>query len=192
MKGIALVVAVCAALAAGCASTPPPRFYTLSVEAPQTASAQGPSISVAAVTVPDTVDRPQLVVTVNANEVIILEQQRWAEPLQGEIGRVLAENLSRATGNPHIAAYPQSASLNADYRVLVDVQRFAGRLDGEVALDALWSVRAKDGTLVRHGRSSAREPVGKGYDTLVAAYSRALAKLADEIAMAVKSLPAAK
>lgn len=175
----------------GCASSPPPRYYTLSAEATKVSAAPGPSVSVNA-TVPAMLDRPQFVVVVNANEVAILEQQRWAEPLQGEIGRVLAENLSRATGNPHIAAYPQSASLNADYRVLVDVQRFAGRLDGEVALDALWSVRAKDGTLVRRGRSSAREPVGKGYDTLVAAYSRALAKLADEIAMAVKSLPAAK
>jgi uncharacterized protein len=176
----------------GCASTPPPRYYTLSIEAPQTASAQGPSISVAAVTVPDTVDRPQLVVAVNANEVIILEQQRWAEPLKGELGRVLAENLSRATGNPRIAAYPQSASLNADYRLLVDFQRFAGRPGGDVVLDVLWGVRAKDGALVRRGRSSAREAVDKGYDALVVAYSRALATLAGEIATALKDLPAAK
>jgi len=192
MKGVAIVLAACAALAAGCASTAPARFYTLSVETPQAPAAQGPSIAVAAVTVPDTVDRPQLVVAVNANEVIILEQHRWAEPLKGELARVLAENLSRASGNARVAAYPQNASLNANYRVLVDFQRFAGHPEGDVVLDVLWSVRAKDGERLRRGRSSARESAGKGYDALVAAYSRALATLAREIAAALKELPEAE
>ncbi|HSH08391.1 MAG TPA: PqiC family protein [Burkholderiales bacterium] len=183
-------VAAAAMLLAGCASAPTPRFYTLSAQIESAPYAAGPSVSVAAVTVPDVVDRPQLVVAVNANEVLIVEQHRWAEPLKSELGRVIAENLSRITGNPRIAAYPQNASLNAEYRVLVDFQRLAGRPDGEVVLDALWSLRKPNGEVLRSGRARAQARGEPGYDALVAAYSRALAKISAEIAMALKGLPA--
>jgi len=76
--------------------------------------------------------------------------------------------------------------------VLVDIQRFAGRLDGEVEVEALWSVRAAQGGVLHRGRSSARETAGKTYDTLVAAYNRALAKISGDIAPALKSLPPPK
>jgi len=191
MKRFVIVLAVTAALTAACSSTPPPRYYNLSPQAAQVGTTAGPSVSVHT-TVPDTLDRPQLVVTVNTNEVAILEQHRWAEPLAGEIGRAIAANLSRATGNPRIAAYPQATSLNADYRVLVDIQRFSGKLDGEVAVEALWSVRATQGGERSSGRTSAQESAGKTYDTLVAAYDRALAKISDDIAAQLKALPPVK
>jgi len=190
MKRIAIIVL--AALAGGCASTPEPHFYTLSAQTDSIAYVAGPSIAVGAVTVPDSVDRPQLVVTVNANEVSILEQHRWAQPLESELGRVLAENLTRETGNPRIATYPQNASLNAEYRVLVDFQHFAGRPEGEVVLDALWSVRTADGGVLRSGRTRAKEATGEGYDAMVVAYSRALQTISDAIAPALKGLPATK
>lgn len=183
-----IAITALAALAAGCASTPEPHFYTLSAQTESEAYVAGPSVAVGAVTVPDAVDRPQLVVTVNANEVAILQQHRWAQPLKSELGRVLAENLTRETGNPRIAAYPQNASLNAEYRVLVDFQRFTGRPNGEVALDALWSVRATNGDVLRSGRTRAKEKTAEGYDALVAAYSRALQAVSDAIAAALKKL----
>lgn len=191
MKRLVIVLAASAALTAGCSSTPPPHYYNLSPQAAQLGTAAGPAVSVHT-TIPDKLDRPQFVVTVNTNEVAILEQHRWAEPLDGEIGRVIAENLSRATGNPRIAAYPQGTSLNADYRVLVDIQRFSGKLDGEVAVEALWSVRAAKGGELASGRSSAQDSAGKSYDTLVAAYDRALAKISGDIAGRVKALPPVK
>jgi len=191
MKRVVIAIAAGAALAAGCSSTPPPHFYTLSPEVAQAGAAPGPSVSVTA-GIPDALDRPQFVVVVNANEVAILEQQRWAGPLAGEIGRTIAQNISRATGNPNVGAYPQGNAPSADYRVLVDIQRFAGRLDGEVEVEALWSVRAAQGGVLHRGRSSARETAGKTYDTLVAAYNRALAKISGDIAPALKSLPPPK
>jgi len=191
MKQVFVALAASAALVAGCSSTPPPHYYTLSPELQPAAAAPGPSVSVTA-SIPDMLDRPQFVVVVNTNEVAILEQHRWAGPLAGEVGRAIAGNLSRATGNPNVAATSQSTGRNADYRVLVDIQRFAGRLDGDVDVEALWNVRAAQGGVLRSGRSSARETAGKTYDTLVAAYNRALAKLSAEIAPALTSLPPAK
>jgi uncharacterized lipoprotein YmbA len=191
MKRLAIVLAASAALTAGCSSTPPPHFYSLSPAAAQTAARPGPAVSVTA-SVPDMLDRPQFVVAVSANEVSLLEQHRWAGPLAGEIGRTIAQNLSRATGNPYVLAYPQAGSLSADYRVMVDIQRFSGKLDGEVEVEALWSVRAAQGSVLHSGRASARETSGKTYDTLVAAYNRALGKISSEIAPTVKALPPVK
>jgi len=190
---LAALLPACAAMIAGCGTSPTPQYYTLSVDAPSGATAAGdlPSIAVGAVTVPDAVDRPQFVVRTGANEVKLEEQHRWAGPLKSELPRVLAGNLARATGNSRISAYPESASLGADYRVLVDFQRFDGAPGGEVALDALWTVVAAKGDVVRSGRASVREPVsGNDYAALVAAYSRGVSQVSAMIAAGLKDLPA--
>lgn len=187
-----------ALLAAGCGTSPTPRFYTLSPQAPAVsapgpaATAGRPSVGVAAVTLPEAVDRPQLVSRTGVNEVAIAQQHRWAGPLRDEVPRVLAENLSRLSGNPRVVAHPAAAAAAADYRVLVDFRRFDGTVGGEVVLEALWTVQSAKGDIVSAGRSAAREPVGAaGYDALAAAYSRALSKLSGYIAPALRDLPAA-
>ena len=194
MKRLAFALLAGVALA-GCGTTPTPQYYTLSVDAAAASSVarDRPSIAVGMVTLPEAVDRPQLVVRTGANEVRIEEFHRWAGPLKSELPRVLAGNLVRATGNARIYAYPESASLAADYRLLVDFQRFDGAPGGDVAVDARWTIAAANGDIVRTGRASVREPVGGGdYAALAAAYSRALAKLSGEIAGTLEDLPARK
>lgn len=196
MRGFAFVLATCAALAAGCGTSPTPQYYTLSVDGATGVAGPArdlPSIAVGAVTVPDAVDRPQFVIRTGANQVKIDDLHRWAGPLKSELPRVLAGNLSRATGNWLISAHPESASLVADYRLLVDFQRFEGAPGGEVALDALWTLVAANGDVVRSGRANIREPVaGDGYAALVAAYSRGVSQVSSAIAADIKGLPARK
>jgi hypothetical protein len=177
---------------AGCGSSPKEHFYTLSAgAAPESAasaqSAAAYSVAVGPVTVPDVVDRPQLVVRTGANQVVILEQQRWAEPLKSEIPRVLAENLAQLLGTRQVSAYPQSASGDSEYRVQVDIQRFESALGGPVMIDAIWTVRRGTGE-PRKGQSLTRESAGgEGYEALVGAYSRALATMSRDIAVAIRS-----
>lgn len=196
MRGFAIALVACAALAAGCGTSPTPQFYTLSVDAasaPAGSARDLPSISVGPVTVPDAVDRPQLVVRTGANEVKREELHRWAGPLKSELPRVLAGNLSRATGNPLVSAYPESVSLVADYRLLVDFQRFDGAPGGEIAIDAVWTLIAANGDVARSGRAKVREPVAGGsYAALVAAYSRGVSRVSSAIAANIEGLPARK
>ena len=82
-----LSIALVAVTAAGCASTPA-RFYTLdptaqAVEAPAARCA----VVVGPVSVPASVDRPQIVVQVAPNRVDIDEFHRWATPLNDGIAR---------------------------------------------------------------------------------------------------------
>lgn len=169
---------------AGCARSPQVNFYTL---APLTQSVAGSppppfSVAVAAVTLPDVVDRPQLVLFTDSSRVRILESHRWAEPLKNAIPRLLAENLSRLLGTESVSCYPQSTSQTADYRITVDVLRFESSAS-TVLLEALWTVRTAAQTVGKPHRFRGNEPLeGDGHDKRVAAYNRVLASLSREVA----------
>lgn len=175
---------------AGCGRSPQVTFYTLTplvseVTAPRLTA---PSISIASVTLPELVDRPQLVVPDTGSQVVILENQRWAEPLKSAIPRLLAENISRLTGLERVSAYPQHASSSADYRLFVDLQRFELAASA-VMVDALWEIRSAKGGQPVIGRSKLVEPVcSADYEAVVAGYSRAVATLSKDIAQTLHSL----
>jgi len=184
-----LLVAASVALA-GCASSPQSSFYTLSATAkpasPATASTYG--VSVGPVGVPETVDRPQLTLQVSANQVAIDEFHRWAEPLAGGIAQAVAANLRSLLGTARVAAAPAAAGGTPVYRVALNVVRFESKLGDSATLDVLWTIGRGDDDAVRSGRSEVVQPAGSGYDALVAAHSRALARVSEDIATAIRSL----
>jgi uncharacterized lipoprotein YmbA len=166
-------------LAVGCSRSPLANFYTLTATAPPAGGAMtSPSLTVDRVTLPEIADRPQFVITQGDNRVEILEMQQWAESLGSAIPRVLADNLSRQLGLERVAVYP--AGGEADYHLQVDFQRFEATAS-TVTVDALWTVRSGGGAPLT-GRSRVSEPHGEGYDSVSAAYSRALAAVSGEIA----------
>ncbi len=190
---VGMFVVGVAALVMGCGTSPEPHFYTLT--AAEHASrknnatvVEGSRFAVGPVTLPEMVDRPELVVRVGANQVALVEQHRWAEPLRSEVARVLAENLGELLSGSQVVTYPYNASRDVDYRVIVDIQRFDSILGQTVTIDALWAVRrVSGGGEPISGRSVAREPTGgNGYDALVAAHGRALAGISGEIAEAIR------
>lgn len=113
------------ALLAGCSSSPKVTFYTLNVAATnETPAPPLNSVAIGPITLPDLLDRPQLVVRTTANRVDILETHRWAEALKSEIPRIIAADLGILLKPARVSTYPQNAGLEADYRVLLDIQRF--------------------------------------------------------------------
>jgi uncharacterized protein len=182
-------ICLLAGLAAGCASTPPTRFYTLSVAAAPAATSSQLSVVVGPVSVPAVVDRPEIVVTTGPNQVRLDEFNQWASPLQNSIARVVAENLVGMLGTPRVILSAQALSADADYRAAIEVQGFESAPGEAATLDAVWSVRrTKDGR-TETGRTRAHEAIQeKGYDALAAAHSRALGRLSRDIADGVRKL----
>jgi uncharacterized lipoprotein YmbA len=164
-----------------CVGNPPREsFFTLDAPEPPKAAADAPSVAVGPVTIPEMVDRPQIVVRLGPNQVQILEQARWAEPLKSAIPRVVAANLATALG----ARLAPGGKSDADYRVALDVQRFESPSDA-VLIEALWTVTSKDGK--RSGRSIVREKIAaRDYGSLAAAHSAALAAMSREIAAEIR------
>lgn len=193
MRHIAVAAApviVILGLAAGC-SSPPSHFYTLSRMETSAPPAQPASLSVVVgpVSIPAIVDQPQIVVSAGPNQVSVDEFNRWASPLQNNIARVVAENLVVLLGTPHVSLFQQSLGAEADYRVAIEVQSFESAPGEGATLNAVWLVRrARDGK-AQTGRTTVREPVQeKSFDAVAAGHSRALAKLSQDVAGAIRAL----
>lgn len=185
-----LLAAAAATLMSGCASTPQAKFYTLGARPAQENAQTAParlSISIDAVTVPELVDRPQMVVRIDATQVRIDEYARWAEPLKSQITNVLVADLAQALPGALVTGYGQWAGEAQSYHLQIDVQSFESAAD-MATIGTVWTVRSpKKGSAVS-GRTVVHEPVsGQGYDALVDAHSRALAIISRDIAAAIRA-----
>jgi len=183
----------CAVLAAlsGCAGSPRINFYTL--DAPPYPETQGAAASrleilLGPVSLPEMVDRPQLVVRSGDNRVEVVDTSRWAQPLKSELARALAANLARDLGTLRVFLAGQGMTGEPDLRVSVDILRFESRPAAEATIEARWTIYRKGGTTPHPGRSLIRETVrGEGHELLVAAHGRALARISREIAEAIRA-----
>jgi uncharacterized protein len=174
-------------LLAGCGGSPKASFYTLSPDPSLQPVAADSSLrlTVGPVTVPELVDKPQIVTRREPNEVWINEFARWGEPLKDNIARTLAADLARLLGSEHVTVYPQGADVKA-YQLRVDVMRFDSSVGEEVVLDALWTVKSPDGALRVDGHTVTHVPAdGAGFDAIARAHSRALAQLGREVAAGI-------
>ena len=76
------------------------------------------------------------------------------------------------------------------YRVVVAVLRFDGRLGVDVTLDTRWRILGRDGAELAFRRSTVSEAAaGPGYEQIVAAVTRTLVALGPEIAAEIRAMP---
>ena len=177
------------ALIAACASQPPPRFYTLSRTPAPGAPPSTLSVLVGPVSIPAVVDQPPIVVSTGPNQVTLDEFNRWASPLASNISRVVAENLVDLLGTPRVLQFQQSLNVDVDFRVAIEVQSFESALGDAATFSAVWAVRRTRDGKSETGRTAVREAPGdKSYDALAAAHSRAVSRMSQDIAAAVRTL----
>lgn len=172
-----------------CGGSPPARFYTL---APIAAGSAAPeafpaSLHVDPVSLPETVDRPQLVMAVDRHQVRLLENDRWAEPLKSAIPRIMADNLARILATDRVSWHPHPSPHQADYRIVTEFRRFEASRD-QLTIDALWRISSTDNQPPISGRSLATQPLANsGPEALAAAYSQALAVISNDIAKSIRA-----
>ena len=186
---ISILVAAYLALA-GCASSPPSRFYTLnplpSGEAKQSSpTATNPvSVSIAPVEIPDYLDRPQIVTRDGSNELRLAEFDRWGGSLSDNIGAVLAENLAQLLGTDQVYAYPRMRVEKADYSVAMRVLRLDCTAGDKVLLKVQWVLSAgPDRKDVATRVATFTERLNDTrYETVVAGVGQTMAQASREIA----------
>jgi uncharacterized lipoprotein YmbA len=170
---------------AACSSAPT-HFHTLIPPSATPGSVAAPfAIDVQAVGVPPQVDQPALVLRQGASGIAVLDGERWASPLGDEIRGALSADLSTRLGTHDVHGLPRAKDAKV-IRVQFDVRRFDSEVGGSATLEAGWSVRMADIATTCASRVS--EPAGSSYDSLVEAHQRALAKAADQVAVAVRSV----
>ncbi|HKJ16041.1 MAG TPA: PqiC family protein [Xanthomonadales bacterium] len=137
-----LCVALLAILVASCGTSPPVHYYNL--EAPVvTGTADGPDATMVGMgpfRIPEYLKKSRIVTRGAGTEILINEQARWAEPLNRAIHRVLAANVDQQMSDVIAVAYPYLETIEIDYAVLGQVERFDSDQSGRVLLVVQWGV----------------------------------------------------
>jgi uncharacterized lipoprotein YmbA len=171
------------------------KFYVLnslySLEKKETPVAKMPNITIGVgpVDLPKYINRPHIVTRAIQNEIQIEEFERWAEPIDSNFFRVLADNLSILLQTDNIVSFPAKRSTKVDYQVAVTVTRFDGVVGENALLRARWSIYGENGEKKLISKHSVyKQPVnGEELKDLVSAQSLALAHFSYDIAQAIAS-----
>jgi uncharacterized lipoprotein YmbA len=196
-SGLLLSLLAVAWLLAGCARSGPVAYYQLTAIPleHQAVTARPPTdtvIGLGPLTLPEYLDRSQIVSRRAPNRLELADLHRWAGPLGDNIARVLQENLARALGNERVLLYPWGPALGVDRQITVEILHCETG-DDEVLFEASWTLQDRDGKiLILQRRSSQRIKVTPPaeYDQQVAALSEALARFSGEMATGLGGMAA--
>ncbi len=176
----------CLAMVA-CRSSPPVRYYLLSVDhnpPPAAVQATDLAVVVGPIGLPDYLDRPQMVSREGATELALSELHRWAEPLERHFTSVLAENVAVYLGSDRVDVFPESSTASGTQRrVKGTVTRFDADADGRAELIIRWHVTDHEGLVVAPVRLSryAQEATGVGHAAKVDALAATVAAFSRDI-----------
>lgn len=204
MSRVAMACCSCMLLLSACASAPT-HFYTLlppahvqsaGVESTAARSTSAPdsqapfAIDVEPVGVPTQVDQAAWLVRTGTGQVALLDNERWAAPLDDELQSAFSDALTRRLDVRDVHGMAKLFS-GPVYLIRVDVRRFESVPDHYALIRADWSV-SKKGAAKPSPRltcsSNVSQPVGHGYAALAVGHQQAVAAIAAAIAQAVDSL----
>lgn len=194
------VITWCFLLLAGCGSLdvlePTPdtsQFYVLDYpdKAPGPASGAGQlAIAIGPSTLARHLDQPQIVRYRENNKVAYAERDRWAEPLDDNINRVLILCLGDTLESSRVGLLRMMGSTETDYRVGYHVYRYGARADETIELQVAWWIESVTGERLFFTEQSYTIPDGGSANT--SAYVKALQQVvvnwAKDVAERIKSL----
>jgi Uncharacterized protein conserved in bacteria len=137
----------------------------------------GPRVAIGPVAIPGYLDRPQLFLRDgNDVKVELAEFNHWSEPFGEGVIRVLCDAVSASLAPRKGLASPIRSQQPFQWRIAVDIARFDGAPNGNVILDAGWSLVNENGEELNSGRFVQRAPAGPDIPSMVQAQSTLLAQ----------------
>ena len=186
-----LLLTLAALASSGCLrSTEPANFYQLqplAASRPPPANVRPAVVGVGPIKLASYLDRPQIVVAEGRNRLQLDEFQRWSEPLQGNLTRVLAENLSRLHPADHVIIYPWHRNGAPDLQLEARIDRFHTDGSGASVLDVAWSISKGSATVYRKRSNYQASARPRDTESLVSAQSELLAAFAREVGSALET-----
>jgi uncharacterized protein len=192
LPGVRVIIGVviAATLLVACASSPALHYYTLT-EIPAAGRLTLPGgmdpIRLDRVTLPTELDRSQIVRRLDSTQLQIVEDVRWAAPLDETIRRILSNDIAArlpegAVANPNEPSVGEKRQLLA-----VDFSEFYGDSGCVVTLRAAWTLEQSDSNSLHGNEETQASPQGgcKGTGSIPQAMSQALGQLSDLIAASV-------
>jgi uncharacterized protein len=175
--------------------TPAPRFYRLQAVDDTQAGGKlkiSPNtiIGVGPVGIPEYQNRPQ-VVTQNDNKMLTIAQfDRWGEPLDLALARLISDDLTAMIEGATVKVYPWNLAIPVKYQLILDVVKLESQLDKDLFFAVQWSILdAQANKMIVLKKSEFRLAINPhSYSGLVKTLSQAVAALSMEIAKALEEL----
>jgi uncharacterized lipoprotein YmbA len=191
------VVLAGALAAASCASVLPKsaesQFFVLSAveRAAPAVPADHPFVLLGPVTLPQYLDRRELVTRMASNQLRIEDLELWAEPLRDSVPRTLEHDLDTVLGEGRVQRLPWTAAAPPERVVSVDVRRFEKTANHTVELAATWTIADGASGAVRLRRDTKVSlPIATpGTQAAVKVLSDALAALSRAIVAGLREIP---
>lgn len=189
---------LCAFVFTGCISasvSPTPRFYMLhSVDKDAVGEKFNmPAdiiIGVGPVKIPQYLNRPQIV-TQDKNKMLTFAQlDRWGEPLDSGLERLIAENLTLMLPGASLQLFPCNFAIPLKYQLILDVVQLDCDLEANLFLVVQWSIiDAQKKEMLVTQRAEFVQPINPhNYTGLVRALETACISLSRQIAQACSGL----
>lgn len=190
-RALGLAGALLCALLAGCVGnhSPAPTYYLLTAQAPVSTRSSEPvdfTIGVGPVRVAPFLARTDIAVHAGGSAMQLRERERWGEPLEQGVQRVLLQNLHALTG-AETRNFPWRQSGTPRFAVRIDVIDLDHLGGGSALLEVSWLLEDLQAAKVLATRQQRLTVDVAGADTgaLTTAYSELFAQLAQQIAAAL-------
>ena len=222
VRWVRIGLATCSFAMAGCVTSSPTRFFTLNSLAERSGAAghsasrdkmffgfqrpappearspeQAMIVAVGPLTIPATVNRPEIVTADAAHQISIHDMERWAGPLDKKVLRVLTDDLDTKLASEKFTVVVWNPStqtnIEARYRVMVEVTRFelSKEPGGAASFDADWVLYGPQDKVLAMRQTHRRTTVtGTSVSALVAAMNQCIMEFSGEVAETISSMPA--
>ncbi len=182
LKGLIILLPM---LLGACGTTPASTFYLLSAEASGFPQGSTPSLGVGPIEIPEYLNRNALVYSREGNRLHVANFERWAEPLDSSISRVLRLNLASLLDTQNVQSFPWSKSDKPEYSVEVTVLNLDAN-DEKARLIAEWHIyRAEKRETILRRVVELQTSIATGPVTaaeVASAYSNLLLQLSEIVA----------
>ena len=170
----------------GCGSSLPVRYFSLEPVGPPAATTGEDSVivGIGPLRFSEYLSKPQIMSRGNGGEIEVYEFDRWVEPVDKAVHRVVAINVERAVDGMSVVVYPYDIT-GYEYQVYGSIERFDADGSGLAVLIAQWGIVTEDRQVVvapHRVTYSARVSGGNEPGAIVRALNDTLGQFSDDIA----------
>lgn len=175
---------IAATILTACAGQPD-HFYALTIlpeDAPRPPTTAFSTHVMLTISLPPVIDRRQMVIATTADQLLVLEHERWAAPLSELVAQTLARDIEQRRPDALVADRSFDQASLMPVKIRVDVVRMSVRQGGQATLEAHWRVVDTRRSTDEIGGETFQSPVtGGDYAAVARAFSSDLSSLADRL-----------
>ncbi len=149
-------------------------------------------VGIGPISIPAFLKHSEVMIQLNPTQVEPSQWNRWAEPLDKNIPRIVSQNLTALLDNNNLMKYPWYAHEAPDYQVEINILNFIITSDHKIQLSVQWEVMETQGQKREWNQKTDITIPSASSDmaTLVGTMSEALTVLSQDIAAKLREVAA--